>query len=160
MITLTMACSIVGFALTVVQANNGAGRHRGDVPADIYQYGMFINFINQPIYLFAICFAKLAVGAALMRIAADRFYKYLIGGIMGFMLFYTTACFFVSLVSSLILYEQHRLTSYRPSCSSAPMSGSCGTHPSKPHAGNRPRSEHYHSPTQRSESPPTCSSPL
>jgi hypothetical protein len=97
MITLTMACSIVGFALTVVQANNGAGRHRGDVPADTYQYGLFINFINQPIYLFAICFVKLAVGAALMRIATVRFYKLTIMGVMGFMLFYTVACFFVSI---------------------------------------------------------------
>jgi hypothetical protein len=97
MITLTTACSIVGFALTIVQAKYGAGRHRGDVPADIYQYGMLVNFISQPIYLFAICFAKLAVGAALLRIAADRFYKYVILGVMGFMLSYTTACFFVSI---------------------------------------------------------------
>jgi hypothetical protein len=97
-----MACSIVGLALAVVQAQYGAGRHRGDVPPDTYQYGMFINFISQPIYLYAICFAKLAVGAALMRIAADKFYKYVILGVMGFMLFYTTACFFVSIVSTSI----------------------------------------------------------
>jgi len=102
MITLTMACSIVGFALTVVQAHNGAGRHRGDVPPDIYQYGLFINFINQPMYLFAICFAKLAVGAALMRIATQKTYKYTIGAIMAFTLFYTIACFFVSISSSLL----------------------------------------------------------
>lgn len=101
MITLTMACSIVGFALTVVQANNGAGKHIGDVPPDTYQYGMFINFINQPIYLFAIGFAKLAVGAALMRIASERVYKYVIGGVMGFMLFITIACFFVCIISAL-----------------------------------------------------------
>ena len=101
MITLTMACSIVGFALTVVQANYGAGRHRGDVPPDVYQYGLFINFINQPMYLFAICFAKLAVGSALMRIATQKIYKYVIGGIMGFTLFYTIACFFVSITSFL-----------------------------------------------------------
>jgi len=82
--------------LTIVQANNGAGKHRGDVPPDVYQYGLFINFINQPMYLFAICFAKLAVGAALMRIAIVKTYKYVIGGIMGFTLFYTIACFFVS----------------------------------------------------------------
>jgi hypothetical protein len=47
---LTMALSIVGFALAVVQAGNGAGRHRGDVPADTYQYGMLINFVSQPVY--------------------------------------------------------------------------------------------------------------
>lgn len=108
MITLTMACSIVGFALTVVQANNGAGRHRGDVPPDTYQYGLFINFINQPIYLFAICFVKLAVGAALMRIATERIYKYVIMAVMGFMLFYTVACFFVSIAL---------LFAYKPSIS-------------------------------------------
>lgn len=93
--TLTMACSIVGFALTVVQAKNGAGRHSGDVPPDVNQYGLFVNFVNQPIYLFAICFVKLAVGASLMRIATKKGYKRLIAGIMGFMLFYTIACFFV-----------------------------------------------------------------
>ena len=102
MITLTMACSLVGFALTVVQANNGAGKHRGDVPPETYKYGLYINFINQPIYLWAICFVKLAVGAALMRIAIERLYRRVIMGVMGFMLFYTTACFFVSLPSSLI----------------------------------------------------------
>jgi hypothetical protein len=101
--TLTMAFSIVGFALTVVQANNGAGRHRGDVPPDTYQYGLFINFVFQPIYLFAICFVKLAVGAALMRIANEKVYKRLIMGVMGFMLFYTIACFFVSIAFILVL---------------------------------------------------------
>lgn len=99
MITLTMACSIVAFALTVVQANNGAGKHRGDVPPDVYQYGLFIGFVNQPIYVFGICFAKIAVGAALLRIVAGQTYKYVIVGVMGFMLFYTIACFFVSIVS-------------------------------------------------------------
>jgi hypothetical protein len=93
---LTMALSIVGFALAVVQAGNGAGRHRGDVPADTYQYGMLINFVSQPVYLFAICFVKLAVGASLMRIATEKVYRHIIMGVMGFMLFYTIACFFVS----------------------------------------------------------------
>lgn len=52
-------------------------------------------------YLFAICFAKLAVGAALMRIATEKTYKYVIGGIMAFTLCYTIACFFVSTKSVL-----------------------------------------------------------
>lgn len=97
-----MVASIVGFALTVVQANNGAGRHFKDVPPETYQYGLFINFIDQPIYLFAICFVKLAVGAALMRIATKKIYKHMIMGVMVFMLFYTIACFFVSTTSASI----------------------------------------------------------
>lgn len=104
-----MVTSIVGFALTVVQANNGAGRHFADVPPDVYQYGLFINFVDQPIYLFAICFVKLAVGAALMRIATKKMYKHMIMGVMVFMLFYTIACFFVSITTALVQMRK-RLT--------------------------------------------------
>ena len=57
---------------------------------------MLVNFVNQPIYLFAICFVKLAVGAALMRIATKPIYKRSILGVMIFMLVYTIVCFFVS----------------------------------------------------------------
>lgn len=85
----------MGLALTIVQAQYGAGKHRGDLPTNEYMYGLRINFVSQPIYLFAICFAKLAVGAALMRIATQRIYKRLILGVMIFMLFYTIGCFFV-----------------------------------------------------------------
>lgn len=92
-----MMFAIVGFALVVVQANNGAGKHRGDVPPDVYQFGMHVNFASQPIYLYAVCLVKIAVGAALIRIAVVKFYRYLILGIMGFMLFYTVGCMFVSI---------------------------------------------------------------
>jgi hypothetical protein len=102
-----MACAIIGLVLTVIQANHGAGKHRGDVQPDDYAYGMLINFINQPIYLFGICFAKLAVGAALIRIASRRSYRCSILGVMGFMLIYTIACFFVSFMSFALALTQH-----------------------------------------------------
>lgn len=157
MITLTMACSIVGFALTAVQANNGAGRRRGDVPPDVYQYGMFINFINQPIYLFAICFVKLAVGAALMRIASIRNYKYAIMGVMGFVSFYTIACFFVG-TSQSGSPRVDELTTCRQSYSSAPTSRSYGTRQLMRHVGLRAQSGRYHTQTRPSTSSPTCCS--
>jgi hypothetical protein len=91
-----MATALAGCALVIAQGQFGAGRHRGDVDPDIYMIGMKLNFISQPTYLFAICFVKLAVGFSLLRIASTKFYRYLIRGIMGFMLFYTIGCFFVS----------------------------------------------------------------
>lgn len=57
---------------------------------------MKLNFISQPLYLFAICFVKLSVGFSLLRIASTQVYRNLIIGIMGFMLFYIVGCFFVS----------------------------------------------------------------
>jgi hypothetical protein len=90
----TMAISLVGLGLTIGQVMYGAGRHRGDVDPAIYEYGMKLNFIGQPTYLYAICFVKLAVGSSLLRIASTKAYRWTIMGIMGFMLFYTVGCFF------------------------------------------------------------------
>lgn len=39
-----------------------------------------LNFISQLTYLYGICFAKLAVGASLLRIASTRLWKNLILG--------------------------------------------------------------------------------
>lgn len=41
-----------------------------------------LNFISQPIYLFAICLVKLSIGFFLLRIAVKPFYRRLIIGIM------------------------------------------------------------------------------
>lgn len=92
---LTMAVSLAGCGLAMAQIPYGAGRHRGDVPAEDFATGMKLNFISQPIYLFAICFVKLSVGCSLLRIASTKFYIHLIRGVMAFMLIYTIACFFV-----------------------------------------------------------------
>lgn len=94
---LTIITSLVGFGFVVAQVYHGAGQHRGELDDATYSRGMKLNFIAQPIYLFAICFVKLSVGASLLRIATTKFYRYLILFIMGFMLFFTIGCFFVSL---------------------------------------------------------------
>src|SRR5690348_2085701 len=72
----------------------GAGRHMGDIPLEQLSTGLKLNFISQPLFLIAICVTKLAVGATLLRIASTKFYRRLILGVMGFMAFYTTGCFF------------------------------------------------------------------
>lgn len=72
----------------------GAGRHMGDIPLDQLPTGLKLNFISQPLFLIGICVTKLAVGATLLRIASTKFYRRLIIGIMAFMAFYTTGCFF------------------------------------------------------------------
>ncbi|KAK7218014.1 hypothetical protein V2G26_006017 [Clonostachys chloroleuca] len=94
LMALTIITSLVGFGFVVAQVYHGAGQHRGELDDATYSRGMKLNFIAQPIYLFAICFVKLSVGASLLRIATTKFYRYLILFIMGFMLFYTIGCFF------------------------------------------------------------------
>ena len=91
--------------MTIVQARYGAGKHRGDVPPDDYEHGLLVNFVNQRIYLFAICFVKLAVGAALMRIAIKQLYRGLVLGVMVFMLIYTIGCFFVSFIATKYIFQ-------------------------------------------------------
>ncbi|KAL1841475.1 hypothetical protein VTJ49DRAFT_7030 [Mycothermus thermophilus] len=85
---------IVEQGIVIGSVHHGAGRHMGDIePSDIMM-GMKLNFISQILYLFGICFVKLAVGAMLLRIASVGFYKRLIIGVMIFMSVYTVGCFF------------------------------------------------------------------
>jgi hypothetical protein len=90
----------------------GAGRHIEYIDPGDFVRAFRLNFVSQPIFLFAICLVKLSVGFFLLRIAVKAFYKRLIIGIMGktcqtpqfsmqlvdrytvFMGFYTIGCFF------------------------------------------------------------------
>ncbi|KAI8623978.1 hypothetical protein F5Y19DRAFT_456404 [Xylariaceae sp. FL1651] len=92
--TFALALSLSGQGVVIAQVFNGAGRHIGDVPPDRYSVGLKLNFITQPIYLYAICFVKLAVGATLVRIAVTKSWKRTILSIMIFMTVYTVASFF------------------------------------------------------------------
>ncbi|KAH7117503.1 hypothetical protein EDB81DRAFT_818667 [Dactylonectria macrodidyma] len=95
--TIAIALAWAGQGLIIPQVLHGAGRHIGDVDPAIYQTGLKLNFISQPIFLIAICVVKLSVGSSLLRIASIKSYKYLILSIMGFMVFYTIGCFFTIL---------------------------------------------------------------
>ncbi|KAM0385824.1 hypothetical protein ACHAPY_000370 [Fusarium culmorum] len=92
---LTMALNWAGEGVIIASVVYGAGKHIGDVEPDVFQKGMKLNFISQPIFLIAICVVKLSVGFALLRIASTKFYRWLICGIMIFMSIYTIGCFFV-----------------------------------------------------------------
>ncbi|KAH7069315.1 hypothetical protein FB567DRAFT_565051 [Paraphoma chrysanthemicola] len=90
----TMALCVAGQCVVIPQVYYGAGKHIEYIdPADFVR-SFRLNFISQPIYLFAICLVKLSVGFFLLRIAVKPFYKRLIISIMAFMAFYTTGCFF------------------------------------------------------------------
>ncbi|CAF3609115.1 unnamed protein product [Fusarium graminearum] len=91
---LTMALNWAGEGVIIASVVYGAGKHIGDVEPDVFQKGMKLNFISQPIFLIAICVVKLSVGFALLRIASTKFYRWLICGIMIFMSIYTIGCFF------------------------------------------------------------------
>jgi hypothetical protein len=78
-----IAQCIVGQCIIVPQVFNGAGRHVEYIdPAD-FKTAMKLNFISQPVYLFAICLLKISIGCFLLRIAVKPLYKRLIIGIMG-----------------------------------------------------------------------------
>jgi len=90
------AKSISGQGFIIMEVQNGGGRHIGDVDQDTYIKGMHYNFVTQPVYLWAICIVKLAVGLSLLRIAVEKKYRIAIYCVMGLMLFYTFGCFTVS----------------------------------------------------------------
>jgi hypothetical protein len=72
----------------------GAGRHIQYIDPVDFANGYKLNFITQPLYLYAICLVKISVGFFLLRIAAQPLYRHIITGIMVFMGVYTTGCFF------------------------------------------------------------------
>ncbi|SPQ24202.1 2b2a6eeb-e6b9-4f40-a6f9-8a0492472a76 [Thermothielavioides terrestris] len=92
--TLAVALVLSGEGVVWGSVVHGAGRHIGDIPPADLSTGLKLNFVSQPMYLFAICIVKLAVGSMLLRIATTPFYRRLIISIMSFMAVYTIACFF------------------------------------------------------------------
>lgn len=89
----TLQC-IIGQILIIPEVYYGAGRHKQYIdPAD-FANGYKLNFITQPIYLFAICLVKISIGFFLLRVAVASVYRRIIIGIMAFMGFYTVGCFF------------------------------------------------------------------
>jgi hypothetical protein len=73
----------VGQIFVILSVHYGAGRHIDDLkPAD-FEEGFKLNFITQPLYLWAICLAKVSIGFFLLRVAVTHFYRRIIMGIMG-----------------------------------------------------------------------------
>lgn len=99
--SFAMAISTAGQVVIILQVLHGAGEHIGDVDPAVYATGMKLNFISQPMYLWAICIVKLSIGFSLIRIAATKFWNVFIKSVMVFMAIYTLGCFFVSGLSIL-----------------------------------------------------------
>ncbi|PSN70207.1 hypothetical protein BS50DRAFT_308404 [Corynespora cassiicola Philippines] len=92
--SFAMALCIAGQIIIIPQVYYGAGRHIDQIPLDDIHLALKLNFITQPIYLFAICIIKLSIGLFLLRIATETTYRRMIIGIMIFMGVYTVGCFF------------------------------------------------------------------
>lgn len=84
----------MGQIIIIPEVYYGAGRHVQYIDPEHFAIGYKLNFITQPIYLFAICLVKISVGFFLLRIAVHSVYRRLIIGIMLFMGIYTIGCFF------------------------------------------------------------------
>jgi len=80
---LTNPQCVAGQGIIIPQVLLGAGRHVPDVPQHDYPQAMKLNFVTQPMYLFAICLMKLSVGCFLLRVAVKPFYRRTIISIMG-----------------------------------------------------------------------------
>lgn len=100
--TLAMALSLAGLGVIIGQVLHGGGQHIGDVDPKVYSIGMKLNFISQPIYLWAICVVKLSIGCSLLRIASTKFWRVLILSIQCFMGLYTLGCFFVRVIRRML----------------------------------------------------------
>lgn len=71
----------------------GAGRHIDQIPPQDFQEAFKLNFVTQPLFLWAICLVKLSIGFFLLRVAVTPFYRRAIIGVMVFMAVYTFGCF-------------------------------------------------------------------
>ncbi|KAJ4293126.1 hypothetical protein N0V90_008408 [Kalmusia sp. IMI 367209] len=92
--SFAMVLCIAGACIVIPEVYYGAGKHIDQIEDKNFQTAFKLNFVTQPIYLIAICVVKLSVGFFLLRIAIVPLYRRIIQGIMIFMAFYTTACFF------------------------------------------------------------------
>jgi hypothetical protein len=80
---LTIAQCIAGQCIIVPEVYYGAGRHIEYIEMEHFKTSFRLNFVTQPMYLFAICLTKISVGLFLLRIAVRPFYRRLVIGIMG-----------------------------------------------------------------------------
>jgi hypothetical protein len=74
---------VAGQCLIVPEVYYGAGRHIEYIEIEHFKSSFKLNFITQPMYLWAICLTKISVGFFLLRIAVQPFYRRLIISIMG-----------------------------------------------------------------------------
>ncbi|CZR63592.1 related to integral membrane protein [Phialocephala subalpina] len=92
-ILFAMLLSLIGIGFVIPEVQNGAGRHVALVEPAKAKLGLELNFITQPIYLWAITIVKCSIALFLLRIAPTKFFKRLLWGTIIFLLVYTFAAF-------------------------------------------------------------------
>ncbi|MCJ1363414.1 hypothetical protein MMC16_002521 [Acarospora aff. strigata] len=90
---LALALSITGFCVVIPEIRYGAGRHFAYLEPAKASIGLKLNFITQPIYLWAISVVKISIACFLLRIAPSESYRRFLWGSIIFLVVYTTACF-------------------------------------------------------------------
>lgn len=85
--------SLVGIGLVIPEVMNGAGRHIAYLEPATAKLGLQLNFITQPLYLWAITVVKCSIALFLLRIAPTKFYRRLLWGTIIFLIVYTFAAF-------------------------------------------------------------------
>ncbi|KAF2852350.1 hypothetical protein T440DRAFT_526926 [Plenodomus tracheiphilus IPT5] len=91
---MALSQCVTGQCVVIPQVYYGAGRHIEYIEPSDFSMAFKLNFISQPLYLFAIALVKISVGFFLLRIAVQAFYRRAIISIMIFMGVYTIGCFF------------------------------------------------------------------
>ncbi|KAI5863698.1 hypothetical protein GGS23DRAFT_565004 [Durotheca rogersii] len=97
-ILVAMILSLVGMSIVIVQVHYGAGRHAAYLDPEVNRFGLKLNFISQPIYLWAIPMVKISVGFFLLRISPSMIYRRILQGTMVFLVAYTMVCFITLLL--------------------------------------------------------------
>ncbi|KAF8858680.1 hypothetical protein BDZ45DRAFT_651041 [Acephala macrosclerotiorum] len=92
-ILFAMLLSLVGIGIVIPEVQNGAGRHIAYIEPAKAKLGLELNFITQPLYLWAITIVKCSIALFLLRIAPTKFFRRLLWGIMIFLIVYTFAAF-------------------------------------------------------------------
>ncbi|KAF2270940.1 hypothetical protein CC78DRAFT_610986 [Lojkania enalia] len=90
---VAMCMVIAGVGVIIPEVQLGAGRHIQHISPEDFMEAYKLNYVTQPIFLFAICIVKESIGFFLLRVAVTPFYRRLIIGIMIFMGLYTFGCF-------------------------------------------------------------------
>lgn len=83
--------------IIILEVYYGAGRHIAYIPhpSDVVN-GLRLNFITQPIYIFAITFVKVSIGLFLLRLTPKERFKRFIWVVQAFMAIYNTVGFVIT----------------------------------------------------------------
>jgi hypothetical protein len=78
--------------IVIPEVYYGAGRHAYFLAVDPakQEYGLYLNFISQPVFNVAVALVKVSVGLFLLRLTPSQFFHRFIWCMQAFMAIYTT----------------------------------------------------------------------